>query len=165
MNHSIASALAAFALAAFAGFLPLTREKSDSFCESLKKRSPELFKRFCILCGNVSNDESFTTFIVGLIYAQTKNSLIEKYTTGHLRPVCNTKFGCGCCESWNSDVRKRSLERATKDIKQMIEDSSQDFPLFHQYAQLALETEEKRQSENPEPDWVREIRQKCTAGL
>ena len=111
-------------LVSLAGFFPVSEEQSISFCESLDAISPEYCKTLRRVYKkhrdkNVSDDSSFSRFLVDLFHPQAKKFLATKHTTDYLRTVCNTSFGCTCCESWNDAVRERAFELATDEIAKM----------------------------------------------
>jgi hypothetical protein len=137
------------ALAALGGFLSkISDEKADAFCKSLEKRSPDLLETLKNLYDkhkerNPFDGRSFYRYVVDLIYLQTKNSLSDRLSAGLLKELCDER--CRCCALWNDDVRRRSFSEADIQIKEMLEDPSGNFELFHEFAQLAVQNEVERQ--------------------
>lgn len=128
-------------------------EKAIAFCESLKERSPEVLKKLRLLyethkTRNTFDDITFDRYAVDLLCLQTKQSLSIGIFAGHSIAICDTIRGCKCCDSFNQKVRENSLSQARKEIDRMVEDPSNSFKLFHEFAELAVQNEAQRQA-NP----------------
>lgn len=145
------SALAAIARA-LGGISPeISEEHAKRICESLKQKSPKLFEKIAPLYEKNRerypfDDRSFDSFVADLVYMQTRASLSMQHSVGHLRPVCNTRFGCRCCESFNEGVERHAYKKAEEDISNMLKDPSASYSLFHGFAELAVQNEMERQS-------------------
>jgi hypothetical protein len=139
------------ALAALGGFSSkISDEKADAFCKSLEKKSPELLEKMTLLFEkhkkrNTFDDTSFPRYVVDLLYEQTKNSLAHGRFAGHFIDICDPIRGCKCCDSFNMTVREHSFSQARKEIDKMLEDPSNSFELFHEFAKLAVQNEVERQ--------------------
>jgi hypothetical protein len=126
----------------------ISDKKADAFCKILEKRSPQLLETLRNLYDkhkerNMFDDRSFPRYVVDLLCVQTKHSLAAKLSAGRFRIVCDER--CRCCESWNDGVKSRAFEEANIEIKKMLDDPSGNFELFYEFAQLAVQNEEKRQ--------------------
>ena len=140
-------------IATFGGILsiiPIPDEKALAFYESLKQRSPELLEILRLLFEKhkkryTLDDGSFPRYVADLINLQTKKILSDGLSAGHLKEICDERFGCRCCQSWNDGVRSNAFKQANIQIKEMLEDPSGNFELFHEFAQLAVQNEVERQ--------------------
>ena len=128
----------------------ISDKKAYEICESLKEKFPNLLEKLRNLYDkhkerNKFDDRSFHRYVVDLLYVQTKHSLAHGRFAGHPISICDPICGCRCCKSWNDGVRSRAFEQANIEIKKMLDDSSGNFELFHEFAQLAVQNEEQRQ--------------------
>ncbi len=141
------------ALAALGGFsLKISDEKADAFCKSLEKRSPELLEKMKLLFEKhrkryTFDDTSFPRYVVDLLYEQTKNSLAHGRFAGHFIDICDPIRGCKCCDSFNMTVREHSFSQARKEIDKMLEDPSNSFELFHEFAHMAFYNASKHEDD------------------
>ena len=135
--------------AALGGFSSkISDKKAHALCESLEKESPDLLETLKNLYDkhkerNTFDDTSFPCYVVDLIYLQTKKFLSDRLSAGLLKELCDKR--CKCCALWTEGVRRRAFEQANIEIDKMLEDPSNSFELFHEFAQLAVQNEVERQ--------------------
>ena len=130
----------------------ISDKKADSILESLNERNPDLFEKMTLLFErhkkrNTYDRRSFSRYVLDLIYEQTKNSLSMGRFAGHPISICDPIRGCDCCESFNQKVREHSFRLAINEINKMLEEPSNSFELFHEFADLAFQNASKHEDE------------------
>jgi len=126
---------------------PISDDQANSILKSLETQSPELVEEFSILYGKSQkerfwNGRSFAQFVAELIYSEAVHALTERSVP--LASICESRLGCKCCESIKFYARGTAYKEAVKQITEDLQDPSQDFKLFIEFAELAVQNERKK---------------------
>jgi hypothetical protein len=111
---------------------------------NLSKRSQTLFKKEC-KDARFSTTESFERWFARILVYEIQ--LLLQQNSNHLqylKQICDPKYGCRCCESWNEGIYHSAEKEAVSMISALVEAPSEFSDIFRKYGRKAMKNAWRR---------------------
>ena len=111
---------------------------------NLSKRSQILYKKEC-KDARFSTAESFECWFARILVCEIQ--LLLQQNSNHLqylKQICDPKYGCRCCESWNEGIYHSAEKEAVSMISALVEAPSEFSDVFRKYGKRAMKNAWRR---------------------